>query len=105
MSFKYTVFDELNLDFDPYEELKISHDIIDINDETVKDAYKLCKNGTSPEIKQKVELSYKILKTKESRARFKLLGNTPLENLDNIKVYGYKPKRLETWEWFKLIKN
>lgn len=96
------IYDEIDLDIEPFKEFNLPEDSSDI---TIKEAYRILKKGLSPEKLQRLEISWSLIKDAKSRARYKILKNHPLENLDSIKTYGYSPKVLETNEWIKLIDN
>ncbi|QEN05943.1 hypothetical protein EW093_14980 [Thiospirochaeta perfilievii] len=97
------IFDEINLNINPYTVLKIDKTS---NNQTVKDAYKLLlKSELSPKQRQLVELSYSMIKTDLLRARFNLIRNIPYDSLEEIKELGLKPQNLETREWIECIKG
>lgn len=96
------IYDEINLEIDPFKVLKISRYSDDI---TVKEAYKLLKKSYSPDNVHILETAYKILKTEELRERYKLLESAPYESLEEIKFLNKKPKRLTTSDWLGLIKE
>lgn len=102
MVFTMSIFDEINLNINPYKELRITPES---SDETIKEAYKLIHNSISPEEKEKVDMAYNLIKTPELRLRFKLLRNRPLDSLEEIKKYGFKPKILSTMEWISILKD
>ncbi len=96
-----TIFDEINLNIDPYKVLRIDPSS---NNHTVKEAYKLTiKSVLSPSDREIVELSYRMVKTDILRSRFKLIRNRPFDNLDGIKKLGLKPKVLETSQWIDYL--
>lgn len=94
------IYDEINLEIDPFKVLKLSRNSDDI---TVKEAYKLLKGSYSPESVHILDTSFKLLKTEELRERYKLLESAPYESLDEIKLLNKKPKRLTTSDWLDLI--
>lgn len=94
------IFDELNHEYNPYKILGI---LENSNNATIKEAYKLKKQNVSPDQKELVEISYNLIKTEELRIRYSIIGSRPLESLDEVKKYGYKPKKTETTTWFNLI--
>lgn len=94
------IYDELNYEFDAYKVLGISKES---NDATIKDAYKLKKIGSSPEEIKILDISYTLIKDSAKRARYNLIRVRPLDSLDEIKSYGFKPQKTETRDWFKLI--
>lgn len=96
------IYDEINLDIDPFKEFNLPEGSSDI---TIKEAYRILKKGSSPERLERLELSWSMIKDANIRARYKILKNHPLESLDSIKHYGNSPKRLETSEWIELITN
>lgn len=101
MSMLGTIFDEINLNIDPYKILKIDSNS---SNHTVIEAYKLIiKSVLSPKKREVVELSYRMIKTEMLRSRFKLIRNRPFDTLDGIKKLGLKPKVLETSQWIDYL--
>ncbi|MGL1892633.1 MAG: hypothetical protein OCD02_13470 [Spirochaetaceae bacterium] len=97
-----TIFDELNILLNPYNELKI---LENSDDQTIKEAYKLLKQGQSPEKIELLTICYNLIKTESLRVRYSLLNNRPLQKLDDIKKIGFKPKQMETTDWISIIND
>ena len=96
------IFDEMNLDFDPFKVLGITKKS---NNETIKEAYKLKRQKVSPSQKEIVERSFNMVKNEQLRCRYRLLENRPYNSLDDIKAFGFKPIKTETNRWVSLISN
>lgn len=94
------IYDELNTVFDPYFVLGITENS---NSETIKEAYKIKKQGVSPSKKIIIEDAYNMIKSEKLRIRYSLLKNRPFNSLDDIKDLGISPKKIETSYWFSLI--
>lgn len=98
---KSTIFDELNLDIDPYKTLKIESTS---SNQTIKEAYKAAlKGGVAPEQKAIVEKAFSMIKNDILRSRYDILKNRPYESLDEIKGIGIKPVKMDTGRWIEYI--
>lgn len=96
------IYDDLNFLQDPYSVLRIPRGS---DDATIKEAYKLLKKNSSPDDTHIIEKAYQLIKSSLLRERYKLIGNVPFDNLDQIKTISKKPKRLNTNMWFELISH
>lgn len=102
MNNKTTIYDELEMDINPYKELKINHQS---NNETIKDAYNNLRTNLSQEDREIIDFAYNMIKTDSLRSRFNILRNRPLQSLDEIKQFSSKPKIIDTKEWINKIKD
>lgn len=101
MEKKYSVYDIMDFELDPYKVLKIDPRS---NNQTIKDAYNsLLKGHISKEHKDNIEKSYNIIKNEKSRIKYNILRNKPYNSLDEIKELGIKPIKLETNEWINYL--
>lgn len=95
-----SIYDDINFSQDPYHILKISRKSDDI---TIKEAYKLIKKSTPPNLVNVVDQAYDLIKTRENRAKYSLISNIPYESMNDIKELGLFPRRLSTVQWLELV--
>lgn len=97
-----TIFEEINLNINPYKELKITNES---SDETIKEAYKLIRTSISIQDRENIDNAFNMIKTPALRARYNLLRNNPLDSIDEIKKFGLKPVIITTKDWINHIKS